>query len=125
MKLSVITDEISQEFERSLDVMLEYDVRHAELRGLWGTKIADLDSSQVSRAKDAMKAPQAAMANATARRSWIGCDGSDASTLVSGELGGTSPGDSLGAGSVITPVLAIRAPHARRATPAHAALHLR
>lgn len=55
MKLAVITDEISQEFERALDVMLEYEVRNAELRGLWGTNIADLDSAQVSRAKEAMQ----------------------------------------------------------------------
>ena len=55
MKLAVITDEISQEFEHALDVMLEYDVRHAELRGLWGTNIADLDSAQVDRAKNALK----------------------------------------------------------------------
>ena len=51
MRLSVITDEISQDFERSLDVMLEYGVRAAELRGLWGTNIADLDGDQVKRAK--------------------------------------------------------------------------
>ena len=56
MKLAVITDEISQDFEHALDVMLEYDVRHAELRGLWGTNIADLDSDQVSRAKEALRA---------------------------------------------------------------------
>ena len=56
MRLSVITDEISQEFEHALDVMLEYGVRHAELRGLWGTNIADLDSGQVARAKEAMGA---------------------------------------------------------------------
>ena len=55
MRLSVITDEISQEFEYALDVMLEYRVRHAELRGLWGTNIADLDGSQVARARDAMR----------------------------------------------------------------------
>ena len=54
MKLSVITDEISQEFEHALDVMLEYGVKHAELRGLWGTNIADLDSDQVKRAKSAL-----------------------------------------------------------------------
>ncbi len=56
MKLSVITDEISQDFEHALDVMGEYGVRHAELRGLWDTNIADLDASQVSRAKKAMDA---------------------------------------------------------------------
>ncbi len=54
MKLSVITDEISQDFEHALDVMLEYGVKGAELRGLWGTNIADLNSEQVARAKAAL-----------------------------------------------------------------------
>lgn len=54
MKLSVITDEITQDFERALDIMGEYGVVHAELRGLWGTNIADLDAEQVKRAKRAM-----------------------------------------------------------------------
>ena len=55
MQLGVITDEISQDFEHALDVMLEYGVRGAELRGLWGTNIADLSREQVSRAKDALQ----------------------------------------------------------------------
>lgn len=55
MKLSAITDEISQEFEYALDVMREYDVRFAELRGLWGTNIADLSAAQVLRAKHALQ----------------------------------------------------------------------
>src|SRR5437764_12861016 len=56
MRLSVITDEITQDLERALDVALEYGVRHAELRGLWDTNIADLDSAQVARARKAMAA---------------------------------------------------------------------
>src|SRR5947209_1447022 len=55
MLLGVITDEITQEFERALDVMLEYDVTNAELRGLWNTNIADLDADQVQKAKSALK----------------------------------------------------------------------
>jgi sugar phosphate isomerase/epimerase len=54
MRLSVITDEISQDFEHALDVMAEYNVRGAELRGLWGTNIADLSAEQIRRAKDAL-----------------------------------------------------------------------
>lgn len=54
MKLAAITDEISQDFEHALDVMLEYGVRYAELRGLWGTNIADLDRDQVRRARRAL-----------------------------------------------------------------------
>jgi len=56
MKLSAITDEISQDFEHALDVMQEYGVKYAELRGLWNCNIADLDADQVKRAKEAMSA---------------------------------------------------------------------
>lgn len=54
MKLSVITDEISQDFEHALGVMAEYGVVGAELRGLWGTNIGDLDDAQVRRAREAL-----------------------------------------------------------------------
>lgn len=43
---AVITDEITQDFERALDVMLEYGCRTAELRGLWGINIMDLDADR-------------------------------------------------------------------------------
>jgi sugar phosphate isomerase/epimerase len=56
MQLSVITDEISQDFEHALDVMLEYGITTAELRGLWGTNIADLSPSETARAKAALHA---------------------------------------------------------------------
>ncbi len=55
MQLAAITDEISQEFEYALDVMLEYGVKGAELRGLWGTNIADLSDAQAERAKTALQ----------------------------------------------------------------------
>ena len=55
MKLAAITDEISQEFEYALDVLLEYGATGAELRGLWGTNIADLTAEQTERAKVALK----------------------------------------------------------------------
>jgi len=55
MQLAAITDEISQEFEHALDVMLEYGATGAELRGLWGTNIADLTEAQAARAKTALK----------------------------------------------------------------------
>jgi len=55
MRLAAITDEISQEFEYALDVMLEYGALGAELRGLWGTNIADLSDDQVARARQALK----------------------------------------------------------------------
>lgn len=54
MRLSVITDEISMDFEHALDVMLEYGVMAAELRCLWNTNIADLDDAGLARAKAAL-----------------------------------------------------------------------
>ncbi len=56
MQLSAITDEISQDFEHALDVLLEYGATGAELRGLWGVNISDLNDEQVSRAKAALQA---------------------------------------------------------------------
>jgi sugar phosphate isomerase/epimerase len=55
MKLAAITDEISQDFDHALDVMGEYKVRFAELRGLWDINIADLSHEQVQRAKRALR----------------------------------------------------------------------
>jgi sugar phosphate isomerase/epimerase len=56
MKLAAITDEISQDFEHALDVLAEYGIAAAELRGLWGTNIADLTPEQVERARTALSA---------------------------------------------------------------------
>lgn len=55
MKLSVITDEISQDFEHALDVMAEYGVKGAELRGLWSVNIADLSRADVERAQRSLR----------------------------------------------------------------------
>ena len=55
MRPGVITDEISPDFEHALDVMLEYDVREAELRGLWRTNILDLSEEQLQRAREALE----------------------------------------------------------------------
>jgi sugar phosphate isomerase/epimerase len=51
MKLSVITDEISQDLEHAVRVMQEYGVTGAELRGLWNVNIADIDDSTARRTK--------------------------------------------------------------------------
>jgi sugar phosphate isomerase/epimerase len=56
MQLCAITDEISQDFEYSLDVLREYGATGAELRGLWGTNISALTDEQASRAEAALKA---------------------------------------------------------------------
>jgi sugar phosphate isomerase/epimerase len=51
VKLSVITDEISLDLAHALDVMREFGVRGAELRGLWDTNIADLPMEKAREAK--------------------------------------------------------------------------
>jgi sugar phosphate isomerase/epimerase len=52
---AVITDEISQDFESALDVMREYGVTTAELRGLWGKNVLELDEGERRRAKEALE----------------------------------------------------------------------
>lgn len=56
MKLSVITDEISQDLEHAVRVMQEYQVKGAELRGLWNVNIADIDDATARRAKKLLDA---------------------------------------------------------------------
>jgi len=55
IKLSVITDEIDPDLDRALDVMLEYDVRGAELRQLWDKNIADAPQDYLDRARTAVQ----------------------------------------------------------------------
>lgn len=56
MQLAAITDEISQDFAHALDVLVEYSATGAELRGLWGTNIADLSDTQIAQAKAELQA---------------------------------------------------------------------
>lgn len=56
IRVSVITDEITQDFERALDVALEHNVRHVELRELWRTNVANLSDEQVAKALDLLRA---------------------------------------------------------------------
>lgn len=51
MKLAVITDEIDANLERALDVMAEYGVTGAELRGVWDKNIAEASEEYWARAK--------------------------------------------------------------------------
>jgi sugar phosphate isomerase/epimerase len=55
MELAVITDEISQDLDHSLDVMAEYGIAYAEIRGAWGTNIADASDELVQRIKSSAK----------------------------------------------------------------------
>ncbi len=52
MKLGVITDGISREFEHALEVMSEFGLTQAELQFLWDKEVGDLDDAQLGRAQD-------------------------------------------------------------------------
>ena len=51
-ELGVITDGISRELERALEVMREHGLRQAELQYLWDWEVGDLDDAQLGRAVD-------------------------------------------------------------------------
>jgi sugar phosphate isomerase/epimerase len=51
-KLSVITDEISDDFDHACSVAAnDFGLGWVEIRGLWGTNIADVKSDEISRAQ--------------------------------------------------------------------------
>jgi sugar phosphate isomerase/epimerase len=51
VKLGIITDGISREFEHALDVMKEFGLEYAELQFLWDKEIGDLDDRELARAQ--------------------------------------------------------------------------
>lgn len=84
MKLSVITDEISQDFEHALEVMAEYGTEGAELRGLWGTNIGELSSDEVKRARRALKSHS--MSVSCLASPFYKCDMESAQATVAGRM---------------------------------------
>ncbi|MCY0860675.1 MAG: sugar phosphate isomerase/epimerase [Sulfolobaceae archaeon] len=48
MKLGIISDEISQDFEHSLKVMKELGATHVEVRDLWGKNVTRLSDSELA-----------------------------------------------------------------------------
>ena len=56
MRLSAITDEISQDLEHALDVLSEFGCRDAELRNVYGTYIVDADEALLDRVERALSA---------------------------------------------------------------------
>lgn len=50
--LGVITDEVTQDFEKALAWAKGFGLEWVELRFLWGTYVTDLNDEQVKRAKD-------------------------------------------------------------------------
>ncbi|MBL6928708.1 MAG: sugar phosphate isomerase/epimerase [Rhodospirillales bacterium] len=55
MKLGVITDGISRDFEHALKVMKGFGLEYAELQFLWDKEIGDLDADQRKKALDLIK----------------------------------------------------------------------
>lgn len=55
MKLGVITDGISRDFEHALTVMNEFGLDYAELQFLWDKEVGDLDREELIRALDLIK----------------------------------------------------------------------
>jgi len=55
MKLGVITDGISRDFEHALTVMNEFGLDHAELQFLWDKEVGDLDQGERARALDLIR----------------------------------------------------------------------
>jgi sugar phosphate isomerase/epimerase len=55
MRLSVITDEISQDLAHALDVMAEYGCKDAELRNVYGKYIVDADEELLAKVESDLK----------------------------------------------------------------------
>ncbi len=55
MKLGVITDGISRDFEHALTVMDEFGLDYAELQFLWDKEIGDLDTGERRRARELLE----------------------------------------------------------------------
>lgn len=55
-KLGVITDGISRDFERALEVMTEAGLEYAELQYLWDKEVGDLTDKEMARAQSLIEA---------------------------------------------------------------------
>lgn len=55
MKLGVITDGISRDFQHALTVMDEFDLDYAELQFLWDKEVGDLDAGERANALELVK----------------------------------------------------------------------
>ncbi len=53
-KLGVISDEISQDFERVMQVLVEYEVPYVEPRSVWDKNPQDLDDDDIAKMKSLM-----------------------------------------------------------------------
>jgi len=55
LKLAVISDEISQDFEHALKVIKELGAEYVEIRNLWGKNAVELSVEEVSRVKSLVR----------------------------------------------------------------------
>ena len=51
----MITDGISRDFERALEVMQEHGLRHAELQYLWDREVGNLSDAQIGRVQELVR----------------------------------------------------------------------
>lgn len=86
MRLSVITDEISQDLGRALDVMAEYGCADAELRNIYGRYIVDADEDDLKRAEAELARRK--MAVPCIDTPFFKCDLKDTDAAVSGPTHG-------------------------------------
>jgi sugar phosphate isomerase/epimerase len=56
IEIGVITDEISQDFEYSLDRMVEWEIPYAEIRGVGSKNVSNLDAEELKSVKAALDA---------------------------------------------------------------------
>lgn len=54
LKVGLITDELSMDFDYVIKVMKENNYKEAEIRGIWGKNISDMSMDEVKKAKDMM-----------------------------------------------------------------------
>jgi L-ribulose-5-phosphate 3-epimerase len=54
-KLGIITDEITQDFEKALEFISSYSLHYCELRELWNKNLMNLSQAQFDRAKQLIK----------------------------------------------------------------------
>ena len=54
-RISVINDEISQDFERACSVASEFGMEWIELRGMWNKNVLDLDVQEISESERLLK----------------------------------------------------------------------
>lgn len=85
MRLSVITDEISQDLRHALSVMAEYGVREAELRNVYGKYIVEADEELLAKVEQDLK--NAAMTVCCLDTPLFKCDLDSADTATTGATG--------------------------------------